>query len=90
MNSESIYKRDRWTSHGMSHCPMGLWEAMDNPTVPWDHGIGWTVGHICICRVTGGHSMECPTVPMDCGMRLSITAFPDIYAENTKEKAKME
>ncbi len=36
MNSESICKRDMWTSHGMSHCPMGLWDAMDNPTVRWD------------------------------------------------------
>ena len=22
---------------------MGPWYAMDNPTVPWDHGMGWTV-----------------------------------------------
>ncbi len=28
MNSGSICMRDRWTSHGISHCPMG--------TVGWD------------------------------------------------------
>ncbi len=22
--------------------------AWRNPTVPWDHGMGWTVGHTCI------------------------------------------
>ncbi len=63
MNSGRICKRDMWTFHGMSHCPVGLWDAMDNPTVPWDQGMGWTVGHTRICRGTGGHPVECPTVP---------------------------
>ncbi len=44
---------------------MGPWDAMDNPTVPWHHGMGWTVGHTRICRGTGGHPMECPTVPWE-------------------------
>ena len=38
---------------------MGSWDVMDNPTVPWDRGMGWTVGHTCICRGTGGMS-HCP------------------------------
>ncbi len=36
--------------------------AWRNPTVPWDHGMGWTVGHTCICRWTWtSHGMShCP------------------------------
>ncbi len=39
---------------GQSYCPMGPWDGMDSGT------------HIC--RGTGGHPMECPIVPWDCGM----------------------
>ena len=39
---------------------MGPWDVMDNLTVPWGHGMGWTVGHTRICRGTGGHPVECP------------------------------
>ncbi len=34
--------------------------------------MGWTVGHTRICRGTGGHPVECPTVPWDCGMGWTI------------------
>ena len=53
-------------------CPTVPWDAMDNPTVPRDHEMGWTAGHTRICRGTGGHPMECPTVPWDRGMRWTI------------------
>ncbi len=56
----------------MSHCSMGPRDTMDIPTVPWDHGMGWTVGHTRICRGTGGHPVECPTVQWDCGMEWTI------------------
>ena len=38
MNSGSVYKRDRLSSHGVSHCPMGLWDGMDYFL---DYGISW-------------------------------------------------
>ena len=53
---------DSWTFHEMStspptdahvslfipsHGPMG--HSMECPQVPWDSGMGWTVGHTSIC-----------------------------------------
>ncbi len=51
-----VSERDRWTSRGMSHNPMGPWDGMDSRThapvegqvdipwkVPWDCGMGWTI-----------------------------------------------
>ena len=51
-----VSERDRWTSRGMSHDPMGPWDGMDSRThasvegqvdipwkVPWGCGIGWTI-----------------------------------------------
>ncbi len=31
-------------------CKEGQVEIIWNPMVPWDCGIGWTVGHKCICK----------------------------------------
>ncbi len=50
-----ICERDRWTSHGMSHDLMGSWDGMDSGT------------HASV-RGSGGHPMECPTIPWDRGM----------------------
>ncbi len=72
-NSGSICKRDMWTSHGMSHCSMGPWDMMDNPTVPWDHGMGWTVGHTHA-------SVEGQVSHGTVGWDGQFTAFLDIYA----------
>ncbi len=39
-----VSERDRWTSRGMSHDPMGPWDGMDT----------------YICRGTGGHPVVSP------------------------------
>ncbi len=51
-----VSERDRWTSHGMSYNPMGLWDGVESRThasvegqvdipwkVPWYCGMGWTI-----------------------------------------------
>ncbi len=58
----------RWDTH------TSVEGQVDIPwNVPLSHGtVGWAVGHTRICRGTGGHPMECPTVPWDCGMGWTI------------------
>ncbi len=51
---------------------------MDIPwNVPLSYGtMGWDgQWDTRICKGTGGHPMECPTVPWDCGMRRTIPLF---------------
>ena len=102
MGHTCICKKDRWTSRGMSHGPMGSCGGMDCGThthlrevqvdipwnVPWSHGIvrwdgqwdtrasvrgtgGHPMEHASV-RGTGGHPMECPIVPWDHGMGWTV------------------
>ncbi len=63
----------------MSHCPMGLWNAMDNPIVPWDHG--WDGQWDTHASVEG--QVDIPwNVPLShgtVGWDGQFTAFLDIY-----------
>ncbi len=72
-----VSERDRWTSRGMSHDPMGPWDGMDSRThasveeqvdilwnVPWGCGMGWTIP----CN---------PMIPWDCG--LVVSHSPVLY-----------
>ncbi len=40
-----IYKRDRWISYGMSHCPMGLWDGINSSKHFWTSMEGGTCPH---------------------------------------------
>ena len=41
-----VSERDRWTSHGMSHDPMGPWDGMDNLRHFWTALANGTLGHL--------------------------------------------
>ncbi len=59
-----ISERDRWTFSGMFHGIVGWdgqWDTrasvkgtdghpVECPTIPWDSGMGWTVGYTRICE----------------------------------------
>ncbi len=60
MNSGSICKRDMWTSHGMSHCPMGPWDGMDSGTHTHLYRDRWTSHGMSHCPMGLWDAMDNP------------------------------